>query len=158
MEEYCLKVADENIGKVLKSWFPDAQALFTWGGPGLEFHCSAEQFNKDIKLAELHSFFLTNKKNEFLGFAQTYVRLGRHHFGRVAVSPSHRGKGLGKVLMHKMLEQAPNVQDAEDFSLFVLPGNHAAKSLYLQLGFIPTDYPEPVPGGLKDCLYYVKQQ
>lgn len=39
-----------------------------------------------------------------LGFTQLYPRLGRYHFGRVAIAPESRGEGLGEQFLQRVME------------------------------------------------------
>lgn len=52
------------------------------------------------------------------------------------ISPTARGKGIGKALMEMAIEQAKESQEIEKINLSVVSSNKAAKNLYLQLGFI----------------------
>ncbi|XOV80871.1 MAG: GNAT family N-acetyltransferase [Aestuariibacter sp.] len=138
----------------IQGWFANAEQLFIWGGPGLVFGVALDEFCRQIKLSNLNSSVLTDGR-ELLGFGQFYVRQGRHHLGRLAISPEHRGKGLSKYLVRLLCQIAPHKQSANGFSLFVLPDNVKARSLYLKLGFVEQSYPEAIPGGLQDCIYMV---
>lgn len=150
-----LRQATDADAEHLQGWFADANQLFYWGGPGLNMDVSRSEFRLQIKLYELNSFSLVDGEH-LLGFGQFYVRLGRHHLGRLAISPQFRGKGLSKVLVTSLCELAPKMQSAKGYSLFVLPDNITALSLYQQLGFFIAEYPEAIPGGLDQCLYMVK--
>ena len=52
------------------------------------------------------------------------------------ISPTARGKGIGKALMEMAIEQAKESQEIEKINLSVVSSHKAAKNLYLQLGFI----------------------
>ena len=51
------------------------------------------------------------------------------------VSPTGRGKGMGKALMEMAIAQAKERGEIEKINLSVVSSNEAAKNLYLQLGF-----------------------
>ncbi|SDN46338.1 Ribosomal protein S18 acetylase RimI [Psychrobacillus sp. OK028] len=51
------------------------------------------------------------------------------------VSPTGRGKGIGKALMELAIIQAKESKEIEKINLSVVSSNEAAKNLYLQLGF-----------------------
>ena len=53
----------------------------------------------------------------------------------VYVKPSHRGKGIGKTLMRRLLEELKALPQIEKVKLGVTDGNEAAVALYLHLGF-----------------------
>ena len=52
------------------------------------------------------------------------------------VSPIARGKGIGKAILKRAIEQAIRSQEIEKINLSVVTSNEAAIKLYLQLGFI----------------------
>lgn len=141
----------------LQSWFNTEQALLFWGGPGLSLAVSYEEFAAQIKLQQLESLVLT-QGNELVAFGQTYVRHGRHHFGRLAVAPQHRGKRLAYRFIEALSHKALQVQQAQGFSLFVLAENATAKRTYQNCGFEVTPYPEQIPGGINDCDYMVAEE
>lgn len=138
-----------------------------------------------IALIAEHEVLITSEQQSLFGFAQIYARLNRYHFGRVAISPGARGQGLGYQFLHKLMQgiiqsagQNPEqFSDAElhpegfvdpesqsivlpfkatEFSLFVLDDNIPAINCYKKLGFEVADYPEPMPGGMRNCLYMVR--
>lgn len=157
MEQHIeLVEAESHHIEQVQGWFEDQHALTSWGGPGLVYGLNASEFALQIKLDELPSYALTDAKGELYGFGQFYVRLNRHHLGRLAIAPKHRGKGLSKKLVVGLCGIAEEVQKAKGFSLFVLEHNKLALTAYLRLGFRIFDYPEEIPGGLDDCLYMVK--
>lgn len=51
------------------------------------------------------------------------------------VSPTGRGKGIGKSLMELAIKQAKESKEIKKINLSVVSSNEAAKNLYLQLGF-----------------------
>ena len=53
----------------------------------------------------------------------------------VYVKPSHRGKGIGKALMRRLLDDLKALPQIEKVKLSVTDSNQAAVSLYLRLGF-----------------------
>ena len=144
----------------LYDWFADEKQIASWGGPGFTYPMSPEDFLNTLKLEELASFWMVNSKGDKIGFCQFYMRLQRYHLGRLVVSPEHRGKGLGQVLVTLLLQQvqehSPDQQALPQASLFVLKDNPAAIGCYLSLGFVETPYPEAIPGGLENCAYMVK--
>ena len=56
----------------------------------------------------------------------------------ITISPAYRGRGLGKSLM-KLVEQEARKTGASRIRLHVFHSNEVAKSLYLAMGFIPTN-------------------
>lgn len=101
----------EHINTLL-TWFNHADEMFQWGGPGITFPTNNVQFLRDIGWLKLASFVLINeseqllaaKEQSLLGFAQVYERLGRYHFGRVAISPHQRGQQLGQRFLQRLCD------------------------------------------------------
>ena len=137
----------------LKSWFNDAEELRLWGGPNLRYDVSVEEFAHQINLKGLCSYCLITEQGRLAGFGQYYVRLNRHHFGRIAISPGFRGHGLVLTLLKLLHEKAPHDQQAQGYSLFVLENNEVAKRNYLKCGFEQQTYHGEMPWGMTDCIY-----
>ena len=51
--------------------------------------------------SELPSYALMQLSGELCGFGQYYLGAGRCHLARLAVAPSHRGRGFGTSLIEK---------------------------------------------------------
>lgn len=157
MQSYSLTPAETHHVEQIQGWFNDAKELLTWGGSGLTLAVTAAEFACQIKLSSLASYVLLDG-DEVVAFGQYYVRMGRHHFGRLAVSPTQRGKGIAYLLLHALAKNACRTQQASGFSLFVFPDNKVAMRTYQRCGFTEQAYPEQIPGGLSDCLYMVAEQ
>ncbi|WP_438862889.1 GNAT family N-acetyltransferase [Neptunicella sp.] len=140
--------------KTLMSWFSNQQETYQWGGPEFPFPFDTDSFREGLKLDELNSFALIDDNDQFVAFGQFYLRIGRCHLGRLVVNPSHRGRGVGKVLVQHLIEKGRKNLNVSECSLFVLNTNQSAKQLYQSAGFIKTDYPQPMP--LANCDYMVK--
>jgi GNAT superfamily N-acetyltransferase len=54
---------------------------------------------------------------------------------RMYVSDEYRGKGLGRALIHSVIEKARELKDIEQINLTVISHNKSAKMLYERLGF-----------------------
>jgi ribosomal protein S18 acetylase RimI-like enzyme len=140
----------------VKNWFRNHQEIYTWGGPNMAYPMSVENFLKCLTADHFKSFCLLNDEQQLVAFGQYYRRLEHHHLGRLAVNPKHRGQGLAKILITKILEQAFLDQSAKGASLFVFKDNTVAYQCYQSLGFIETEYPEqPFPGNMQNCAYMV---
>ena len=182
----------EHISQLLH-WFGSQQEMFSWGGPGMQYPTNQIQFLRDIGWLKLASIALV-PENEIqsapdsqllMGFAQIYPRQNCYHFGRVAISPNDRGKGLGEAFLQKLMQGVIQSQKgetelvaksevhpegfvepksqaialpfkADGFSLFVLDDNTPAINCYKKLGFEVSDYPGAMPGGLRNCVYMVR--
>lgn len=140
------------------NWFASDKQIKEWGGPAMCFPISEIDFISRLNLNGLDSFKVVaaHAPNKILAFGQFYVRLGRHHLGRLAVSPSSRGHGLGKFLVKALIDKAHESQTAQGESLFVMKDNTVAIGLYQSLGFKFADYPDTLPNGLDTYLYMIR--
>jgi ribosomal protein S18 acetylase RimI-like enzyme len=128
----------------LMAWFPDARTLRTWGGRDFRFPFTFASFREDAKLDDIDSFSLLGADGGGLAaFGQCYLRIGRCHFGRVAVAPARRGRGLGTRLLREMARWAQPRFGPRELSLFVNRDNPEARRLYGRLGFREDSYPDP---------------
>jgi len=138
----------------LMSWFTDAEALRTWGGPDFRFPYTAATFREDTKVDSIDSFALIAESGSVAAFGQCYLRAGRCHFGRVGVSPRRRGQGLGTRLLREMATWGHDEFGRRELSLFVSRSNGDAHRLYIRLGFREVTYPEAMPTGM-DAHYMI---
>jgi ribosomal protein S18 acetylase RimI-like enzyme len=134
----------------LMQWFPDAASVAVWS-PSNDFPFERERFIVQAKLRELPSFTLVDAADTALAFGQYYERLGCCHLGRLVVAPEQRGRGVGQLLIEQLIAHGTAALGIGRCSLFVLAHNTRARNLYRKLGFVETQYPEPLP--LPDVLY-----
>ena len=127
----------------LMTWFPDAGALRTWGGPDFRFPFTAASFREDVKVDSIDSFSLVADDGALAAFGQCYLRVERCHFGRVAVAPGRRGEGLGSRLFREMANWGRARFGPRELSLFVNRDNLEALRLDQRLGFREIPYPDP---------------
>lgn len=127
----------------LATWFDDADSLRTWGGTEFRFPFTPETFREDSKVDEIASFALADAS--LAAFGQCYLRIGRCHFGRLAVSPRRRGQGFGTRLIRELTDWGLGEFGPRELSLFVNRNNVDAIRLYQRLGFADSTYPEPTP-------------
>lgn len=134
-------------------WFDSLKSITDWGGPGMEYPMPTKDFINISRIHEVPTFKLTDLEGLILGFGQFYLRVERIHFGRIAISPSQRGRGLGRRLMQNLMVMGEKEFGQREYSLFVMRDNQAAKTLYQSLGFTISIYPEPMTGVLANCDY-----
>ncbi len=99
-------------------------------------------WSKALFLSELNSpnsfpFVAVDSIAGVVGFICPMQVIDEGHILDVAVDPSFRGKGIGRLLVEKVLDEC-RIRGAEYVSLEVRTSNSKALSLYRQLGFIVT--------------------
>jgi ribosomal protein S18 acetylase RimI-like enzyme len=119
----------------LTGWFPDQTSCLRWGGRDFRFPFTPETFLADLKLDERSSYALMLDSTELCGFGQYYLREGRCHLARLAVSPSRQRLGFGTWLATRLIELGARLLNVEGCSLFVDLNNTGALALYARLGF-----------------------
>ncbi len=122
-------------------WFPDEASVRLWAGDAFRVPFTPATFVDDARLADLPSRALLDADGVLVAFGQYYLRQGRCHVGRLAVTPEGRGRGFGKALVAALVREGAAVLDVDECSLFVLPTNTRAAGLYRTLGFRPMPYP-----------------
>src|ERR1043165_623272 len=128
----------------LMSWFPDQYSCALWASPEFPYPFTEATFMEHIR-PELPSFSLIGDNLELLGFGQYYLRVGRCHLARLVIAPQNRGHGLGTLLVRGLCRRGSRKLDVRECSLFVLPDNLPAATLYRHLGFVEANYPGEIP-------------
>ena len=106
------------------------------------------------KMVCLYAF---DKKDNFLGSTSIEKQRGRsNHIGLlgIALAKSARGKGLGKIMMHQIIDFAKDELDINQIILNCFVKNLAAINLYKSLGFIQYGY---LPSAYRYKEEYVDQ-
>lgn len=136
-------------------WFNSEKSVFYWAGPGITYPLQIKRFKTDSKFEKSHSYVLKQGRT-LLAFGQIYNRLEHCHLGRLVVSPTFRGQGVGRQLIETLLAQGQQKLGLSKASLFVLNDNKAAMQLYQKMNFMVTEYPETIP--LENCLYMTRSE
>ena len=74
---------------------------------------------------------------EPIGYGGLWVVFEEAHITALAVTPEHRGRGIGRAVLRAMLTEAL-ARGAEKALLEVRPSNASAQNLYRSLGFVKT--------------------
>jgi ribosomal protein S18 acetylase RimI-like enzyme len=137
---------------VIASWVSDAEACRRWGGPKVPFPFVANELAQLLAVPGGGSYCLAGEGAAPLGFGQYWPRPGETiHLLRIIVSPTSRGKGLGRELCGQLIAHALAAAPARSVTLNVYRDNEAAVALYKWLGF------EVVPDKSKgDSLFMAK--
>lgn len=73
-------------------------------------------------------------ENEIIGYSIHWLILDEAHLSNIAVAPSHRGKGIGKFLLEKIIESVKK-KGAKFLTLEVRVSNINALYLYMKMNF-----------------------
>lgn len=99
------------------------------------------------------------EEDELLAYGLVTVAVNEAHILNICVSPDAQGKGLGKRMLHKLMQLAAERQGNSIF-LEVRESNLIAQNLYDQEGFnrigLRKNY-YPAEGGREDALVYAKE-
>jgi ribosomal-protein-alanine N-acetyltransferase len=74
------------------------------------------------------------ENDQVIGHGILSVAAGECHLLNVCITPQQQGRGLGRLLVEHLLEQATR-QDAARVYLEVRPSNQVARELYKSMGF-----------------------
>ncbi|MFD0765118.1 GNAT family N-acetyltransferase [Mucilaginibacter lutimaris] len=109
--------------------------ILTWDEQGET--CGMIMAYDGAKLEVLRRPFLnyTRTKLGFTGTPEDETQHGEYYIDCLAVLPGHQGKGIAKKLFNALFERAEELGHAT-VGLLVDKGNHKAKKLYTDLGFV----------------------
>jgi ribosomal-protein-alanine N-acetyltransferase len=96
-------------------------------------------WNPDSFASEMHTdighyFVAEDKDDKIIGYCGFWLILDEAHITTIAVNPNLRRKGLGEILLQKMIDTGFEKQ-AKWFTLEVRASNIAAQNLYFKYGF-----------------------
>lgn len=125
MSEYKIRLATEN----------DVDSL-----AALEVLCfsspwSLEAFQQDIVMNPLSRYYIVEKDGQAIAYGGMWLIPPEGHITNLAVHPDQRKKGIGKLLLHDMLEQSER-EGITCHTLEVRVSNIAALALYHSFGFL----------------------
>jgi len=73
-------------------------------------------------------------QDKLVGFAGFWIMAGEAHIISIAVKASHRGRGIGELILAMLIEQAKSL-GADVVTLEARVSNYVAQNLYLKYGF-----------------------
>jgi ribosomal-protein-alanine N-acetyltransferase len=104
----------------------------------LEGECFSDPWTKAMFESEVGSpftvYFVALAGDEVAGYAGMWKILDEGHITNIAVSPRYRRKGLGSLLLNKLIEIAEE-NKIKVLMLEVRKSNEAAIGLYVKKGF-----------------------
>jgi len=150
-----LRTATRDDLLAMMSWFPDCRSCRIWGGPEFRYPFTEQSFQDDARLEVVPSYVYATDRT-LIGFGQYYLRAGRCHVSRLAVSPALRGSGWGSQLLSALIDLGSTALRVDRCSLFVSADNQRAARLYKRLGFAEAPYPGPEPA-IPEVLYLIAE-
>ncbi|WP_457580124.1 GNAT family N-acetyltransferase [Ensifer canadensis] len=123
-------------------WFPTAEGLTQWGGPGLRFPLDETQLDEmqasTFGDAPARWMFAGIVDGNLAGHAQVALdwENGIGRLSRVAINPRFRGQGLAHPFLQQVIDHVFADARFERLELNVYTFNTAAIRTYLKLGFI----------------------
>lgn len=126
----------EGKAETLLSWLPNENFALMWGSMVYEWPVTVGQIMARQEQPDVCSYYLMELEVE-LGFIEIQkTKTHEYRLCRVIVSKAARGRGIGKILVEKALEQInildPNV---ERVTLAVFAQNKSAYHCYQSCGF-----------------------
>ncbi len=104
-------------------------------GLAIKFGMAARRTQSGNKLKATNAG-LFYQNDELIGFAQAYEKVENGiHIACLIVNPKMRGKGLGRLFVKALMENAWAQEQVRFITLNVYPENKPARSLYKDLGF-----------------------
>lgn len=105
----------------------------------LEKLCFDDPWSVLSILSELHNplslWLIAVENGDVLGYVGSQSVLGEADMMNLAVHPAHRRKGIGQMLITKLVE-ALTKQDVHCLTLEVRASNNPAIALYTRMGFV----------------------
>lgn len=100
-----------------------------------EYHWTPQSFISEIE-NEFGNYFtaVDTETNQIIGYGGFWLIFDEAHITTIAVRPHLRNKGLGEILLQKMID-AGYAKNAKWFTLEVRAGNIPAQNLYYKYGF-----------------------
>jgi ribosomal-protein-alanine N-acetyltransferase len=95
---------------------------------------SMDAFFQEVNQNEFAIYFVALLENKVVGYAGVWVVCDEGHITNIAVHPDFRRKGIGSLLMQKLITHARE-HDVAVMTLDVRAGNDAAKNMYAKFGF-----------------------
>ena len=96
---------------------------------------SRTAFEEELTQNRLARYIVAEEDGNIVGYAGTWLVINEAHVTNVAVSGHHRQKGIGRLLMEKLMELSRD-SGMDSMTLEVRVTNAAARHLYQQMGFV----------------------
>lgn len=116
-------------------WVPDAEALYLFTGPLLQWPLTVKQLADMEQTAGMSAWMLVDgETGSAMGHFDLIVKNHVARVGRIIIDPQGRGQGLAHTLVQLAIEQARQL-GATELALNVIAGNEPAIRTYERAGF-----------------------
>lgn len=97
---------------------------------------SRSLYREELAITDTRRYLVALEQGRVIGYAGLMMVLDEAHVTTIAVDGLHQGRGIGKLLMFRALDEAIAL-GATAATLEVRVSNVAAQALYHQFGFVP---------------------
>ena len=128
---------DQKDFERFKSWIKSQDELFQFAGPIFTYPLTNDQLLSYINDTRRIAFkVIQSDTNEVIGHCELNFENDLPRLSRILIADSAiRGKGFGKLIVHKMLEELFDKRDFESADLNVFDWNKSAIRCYEHIGF-----------------------
>jgi len=144
--------ATKNDLKTVMTWVPNAESCLVWAGPRVKFPLQLEQLYQDIEFEKTSTYSLYSEKRLIALGQIRMFKNSRGHLSRIVVNPSSRGKGVGRIFVRALINEAKGL-NCQVISLNVVKANLIATRLYKGLGFV---IPAKQPDNVRENIVYME--
>lgn len=123
----------------LISWIDREELLITIAGFDLRYPLTHEQLHQYLAIEGSHAFNIVNSETtQTIGHAELVLSGNRlYKIDKLLIGdPATRGKGMGQLVIHELLQYAFEQLDAATVELNVFDWNHAGIRWYEKCGFV----------------------
>ena len=127
----------ENDFEDLISWINNIEELMQFAGPQLTFPLTNEQLQEILNNKNVLSYkVIENSTNSLIGHAEIFIKDNSFSLARILIGDiNSRGKGLGKIIIGKLLDFGFTNLDKNTAELNVFDWNTSAIKCYEKVGF-----------------------
>lgn len=106
----------------------------------IERSCFPMPWTRGTFIAELRDnrlarYYVAEIGGQVVGYGGMWLIIDEAHITNIAVYPDHRGKGVGRRIVEKLIEESKKL-NIRKMSLEVRRSNIVAQSLYKKFGFV----------------------
>ncbi|HUY07404.1 MAG TPA: ribosomal protein S18-alanine N-acetyltransferase [Acidimicrobiales bacterium] len=97
---------------------------------------SRSLYREELAIVDSRRYLVALDHGSVIGYVGLMLIVDEAHVTTIAVDVAHQGRGIGKLLLYSILEEAISL-GASSATLEVRVSNKHAQALYHQFGFVP---------------------